>query len=137
MVKSCLQIFNPPLVGWWLGFGCGWAKLNVLQKLWLVFRLAALLILRRIGILSVVLLFVCCRLCRLLGLQLTFCKQAKFAANVQPSILAALRRKFCLLAVSGSAFILVLVSLILKRRPGILLCNSRASLVLHLFLLGH
>ncbi len=29
MVKSCLQIFNIPLVGWWVGFGCGWAKLNV------------------------------------------------------------------------------------------------------------
>jgi hypothetical protein len=28
-VKSCLQIFNIPLVGWWVGFGCGWAKLNV------------------------------------------------------------------------------------------------------------
>jgi hypothetical protein len=43
------------LVGWWVGFGCGWAKLNVLQKRWLVCRLAALLILRRVGILSVVL----------------------------------------------------------------------------------
>jgi hypothetical protein len=32
---------------------CGWAKLNVLQKRWLVWRLAALLILRRVGILSV------------------------------------------------------------------------------------
>ena len=33
---------------------CGWAKLNVLQKRWLVCRLAAaLLILRRVGILSV------------------------------------------------------------------------------------
>jgi len=32
--------------------GCGWAKFNVLQMLWLVYRLAALLILRRIGFLS-------------------------------------------------------------------------------------
>jgi hypothetical protein len=31
---------------------CGWAKLNVLQKPWLVCRLAALLILRSVGILS-------------------------------------------------------------------------------------
>ena len=31
---------------------CGWAKLNVLQKRWLVYRLAALLILRSVGILS-------------------------------------------------------------------------------------
>jgi len=35
-----------------VGFGCGWVKLNVLQKLWLVYRLAALLILRRVGIFS-------------------------------------------------------------------------------------
>ena len=49
------------------GLGCGWAKLNVLQKRWLVCRLAALLILRRVGNLSVILLFVCCRSCRLLG----------------------------------------------------------------------
>jgi hypothetical protein len=34
------------------GLGCGWAKLNVLQKRWLVYRLAALLILRSVGILS-------------------------------------------------------------------------------------
>jgi len=32
---------------------CGWAKLNVLQMRWLVCRLAALLILRRVGIMSV------------------------------------------------------------------------------------
>jgi len=31
---------------------CGWAKLNVLQRRWLVCRLAALLILRSVGILS-------------------------------------------------------------------------------------
>ena len=43
---------------WWvnmgrnLHFGCGWVKLNVLQKLWYVFQLAALLILRSVGILS-------------------------------------------------------------------------------------
>jgi hypothetical protein len=37
--------------GWWVGFWCGWVKLNVLQKLWLVCRLAALLILRSVGIL--------------------------------------------------------------------------------------
>jgi hypothetical protein len=43
----------------------------VLQKPWLVCRLAALLILRSVGIFSVILLFVCCLLCRLLGLQLT------------------------------------------------------------------
>jgi len=47
-----------------VGFGCGWAKLNVLQNRWLVCRLAALLILRRVGILSVVLMFVYCRLFR-------------------------------------------------------------------------
>jgi len=50
IVKSCRQSVNRPLVGWWVGFGCGWAKLNVLQKRWLVCRLAALLILRRVGI---------------------------------------------------------------------------------------
>jgi len=32
-----------------VGFGCGWVKLNVLQKRWLVCRLAALLILRSVG----------------------------------------------------------------------------------------
>jgi hypothetical protein len=53
IVKSCSQIVTCPLVGWWVGFGCGWAKLNVLQKRWLVCRLAALLILRSVGILSV------------------------------------------------------------------------------------
>jgi len=31
---------------------CGWVKLNVLQKRWFVCRLAALLILRCVGILS-------------------------------------------------------------------------------------
>jgi hypothetical protein len=36
-------------------------KLNVLQKLWRAFRLAVLLILRRVGILSVIFLFVCCQ----------------------------------------------------------------------------
>jgi len=41
-----------------VGFWCGWAKLNVLQKCWLVCRLAALLILRSIGILSTVFLSV-------------------------------------------------------------------------------
>jgi hypothetical protein len=51
-VKSCTQVFQCPLVGWWVGFGCGWVKLNVLQKRWFVFRLAALLILRSVGILS-------------------------------------------------------------------------------------
>jgi len=40
------------LSGWWVGFGCGWAKLNVLQKRWFVCQLAALLILRSVGILS-------------------------------------------------------------------------------------
>jgi len=35
-----------------VGFGCGWAKLNVLQFGWLVGGIAALLILRRVGILS-------------------------------------------------------------------------------------
>ena len=55
IVKSCSQIITCPLVGWWVGFGCGWAKLNVLQKRWLVCRLATLLILRRVGILSTVL----------------------------------------------------------------------------------
>jgi hypothetical protein len=56
--QSCRQIVNGLLVGWWVGFGCGWAKLNVLQKRWLVCRLAALLILRRVGILSTVFLLV-------------------------------------------------------------------------------
>jgi hypothetical protein len=46
------------LVGWWVGFGCGWAKLNVLQKRWIVCWLAALLILRRVGI-FVVRFYVC------------------------------------------------------------------------------
>jgi len=41
-----------------VGFGCGWVKLNVLQKRWLVCRLAALLILRSVGILSTVFLSV-------------------------------------------------------------------------------
>jgi len=31
IVKSCSQIVTCPLIGWWVGFGCGWAKLNVLQ----------------------------------------------------------------------------------------------------------
>jgi len=44
-----------------VGFGCGWAKLNVLQKRWFVCRLAALLILRSVGILSTVFLSVYCR----------------------------------------------------------------------------
>jgi len=30
-IKSGIQIVNRLLVGWWVGFGCGWAKLNVLQ----------------------------------------------------------------------------------------------------------
>jgi hypothetical protein len=42
------------IVGCWVGFWWGWAKLDVLQKRWLVCRLAALLILRSVGILSVV-----------------------------------------------------------------------------------
>jgi len=41
-----------------VGFGCGWVKLNVLQKRWLVCWLAALLILRSVGILSTVFLSV-------------------------------------------------------------------------------
>jgi hypothetical protein len=28
IVKSCSQIARCSLVGWWVGFGCGWAKLN-------------------------------------------------------------------------------------------------------------
>jgi hypothetical protein len=43
------------LSGWWVGFGCGWAKLNVVQKRWLVGRLAPLLILRSVGIASFIL----------------------------------------------------------------------------------
>ena len=70
-VQSCTQVFQCLIVGCWVGFGCGWVKLNVLQKRWLVCRLAALLILRSVGILSTVFLFVCCRLCRPLHLQLT------------------------------------------------------------------
>jgi hypothetical protein len=38
------RFINCLSVGWWVGFGCGCAKLNVLQKRWLVCRLAALLI---------------------------------------------------------------------------------------------
>jgi hypothetical protein len=53
-VQSCTQVFQCLIVGWWVGFGCGWVKLNVLQKGWLVCRLAALLILRSVGILSTV-----------------------------------------------------------------------------------
>jgi hypothetical protein len=44
------SISTSQFVGWWVGFGCGWAKLNVLQKRWLVCRLAALLILRSVGV---------------------------------------------------------------------------------------
>jgi len=40
------------------GLGCGWVKLNVLQKPWLVIRLVALLIFRSFGILSTVFLSV-------------------------------------------------------------------------------
>jgi len=29
IVKSCSQIARCSLVGWWVGFGCGGAKLNV------------------------------------------------------------------------------------------------------------
>jgi len=54
-----------------VGFGCGWAKLNVLQKRWLVCRLAALLILRRVGILSTVFLSVYVSTVGLLGLLTT------------------------------------------------------------------
>jgi len=36
------------------GLGCGWAKLNALQNRWLAYRLSALLILRRVGIFSVI-----------------------------------------------------------------------------------
>jgi hypothetical protein len=60
------------VVGWWVGFGCGWAKLNVLQKRWVVCRLAALLILRRVGILSTVFLSVYVSTVGLLGLLVTF-----------------------------------------------------------------
>ena len=70
MVKKAHQIINRPLIGWWVGLGaCGQNKMCC--KRWLVCRVAALFILRSVGILSVVLLFVCCQLCRLLGLQLT------------------------------------------------------------------
>jgi hypothetical protein len=31
IVKSYRQSVNRKLVGWWVGFWCGWAKLNVLQ----------------------------------------------------------------------------------------------------------
>jgi hypothetical protein len=53
------------------------AKANVLQSIGFVRLVAALLILRRVGILSVVLMFVCCRLCRLLGLQPTHLNHLK------------------------------------------------------------
>jgi len=29
IVKICSQIVRSPLVKWWVGFWCGWAKLNV------------------------------------------------------------------------------------------------------------
>ena len=44
------KVINSRVVG---GLGCGWAKLNVLQKRWFLCQLAALLILRSVGILSV------------------------------------------------------------------------------------
>jgi hypothetical protein len=30
MVKKVVKLLNI-LSGWWVGFGCGWAKLNVVQ----------------------------------------------------------------------------------------------------------
>ena len=112
--QSCRQIVNRLLVGWWVGFRCGWVKLNVLQKRWLVCRLAALLILRSVGILSTVFLFVCCRLCRPLHLQLTFSGLAKvaiFTTNVDAEnqtlishkcVCGALNRHFYQTRVSSS-----------------------------------
>jgi hypothetical protein len=44
-----------------VGIGRGWVKLNVLQKLWIVFRLAALLILQSVGIFFFVFLSLYCR----------------------------------------------------------------------------
>jgi hypothetical protein len=52
VLYNAVQNVNCPLVGWWVGFGFSWAKSNVLQKRWLVCRLAALLILRSVSILS-------------------------------------------------------------------------------------
>jgi hypothetical protein len=48
MCKFFNSLYSRVVVGLW----CGWAKLNVLQKRWLVWQLAALLILRSIGNLS-------------------------------------------------------------------------------------
>jgi hypothetical protein len=55
-----------------VGFGCGWEKLNVLQKRWFVWRLAALLILRRIGILVTVFCLFIVELSVVLHLLVTF-----------------------------------------------------------------
>ena len=78
--------------------------------------IAALLILRSVGILSVVLLFVCCRLCRPLRLHLTFSGLAKvaiFTTNVEAEnqtlinhkcVCGALNRHFCQTRVMPSAY---------------------------------
>jgi len=58
-------------VGWWVGLGAVGQNKMCCNLCWLVSWLAALFILRSVGILSIVLLFVLCRLCRLLGLHLT------------------------------------------------------------------
>ena len=54
MVVQCANFSTVFTVGWFVDFGCGWAKLIELQKQWLVCQLGALLILLSVGILSIV-----------------------------------------------------------------------------------
>ena len=69
--KNCRQTVRCPKVGWWVGLGAVGQNKMCCNLCRLVRWVAALFILRRVGILSVVLLFVCCRLCHLLGLLVT------------------------------------------------------------------
>jgi hypothetical protein len=52
IVYKAVQIINHTLVGWWVGFGCGWAKLNVVFLVGKCVGKTPLLILRSVGILS-------------------------------------------------------------------------------------
>ena len=67
------------------GLGCGWVKLNVLQKRWLACRLAALLILRSVGNFR---LFVgMLNVCRVSHNVLGLCVRAGFGAqNCLPAL---------------------------------------------------
>jgi hypothetical protein len=49
MWKIEIKLLTVCIVGLWVDFGCGWAKLNVVQSCRLVRWLAALLILRGVG----------------------------------------------------------------------------------------